>query len=390
MTRMIRGKIIVEKKATGTRIEAGPPAMVEERGKVPDDIEVGERHNPLRDGDTFAPPSAPWVGAEKAWRAGIVPPPHEEWLQYEKRLQKKTGLDDDLTLTDVEVATVLSTLPPPASANADKKAPASSHLFRYAAVAALTAVTAWAVISASRAARNTSTAFPDTVTPAAAFESASMLPESNPPTPEIEETVTDAPLPEVSDEVESAPVESTPRSKVAFSKPSAAKRIFETTRSQEPSTVNPYRENNAPHSVLTSDAAESETSEQRPTQQDEAFNLSNPYGSRGDAERTPPSESVTAEVNPTGNVQTLSRETVRTVMETIAPEVVKCGNGRETGTIVLRVTVSGATGRVRDAAAAYAPYVDTPVGFCAARAVRLAKFPPFSESEVTIKYPFEF
>jgi len=396
MTRMIRGKIIVENKETGTPKEVGPPASIEDRGMQSGDAELREAHNPLRDGDTFAPPSAPWVGAEKAWRSGIVPPPHEDWPQYAKRIDKKGGLEDDLTLTDVEVATVLSTLPPPAGANANDKVPASSsHLFKYAAVAALTAVTAWAVISASRAARNTPSAFPDTVTPAAAFESAAMLPEADLPTPEDEETISNAPAPEASDAVESATIEAaavdtTPRSKVAFSKPSAAKRTSATVKAQKANAVNPYSENNEPQSVLPSDAAESEASEKTPTAQDEAFSLSNPYGSTVDTEPTRRPVVETAEVNPNGDIQTLSRETVRTVMATIAPEVVKCGNGRETGKIVLRITVSGATGRVRDAEAAYAPYVDTPVGFCAARAVRLAKFPPFSDAEVTIKYPFEF
>lgn len=389
MTRMIRGKVIVEKKAEGAPEEVGVPASPEAVHTLPQDLEIGDEKNPLRDGDTFAPPSAPWVGAEKAWRAGIVPPPHEEWSRYEKRIGKKGFLEEDLTLTDVEVATVLSTLPPPSTAHAADKKPASSQLLKYAAVAALTAVTAWAVISASRAAHN-NTRFPKTVTPAVAFESAAMLPQRGTPAPQIEEPLISSPLREASNVDESVAVEATPRSKIASSKPSAEKRASVPAKLQDAAVTNPYSENSEPRSVLSSEAAAPEAAAATTPSLEETFNLSNPYVTTGSTEVSPNAEAAPASPDLHTGLQSLTRETVRTVMDGIAPAVIKCGNGMEQGKIVLRVTVSGATGRVRDAEAAYAPYVNTPVGFCAARAVRLAKFPQFSESEITIKYPFEF
>ena len=74
-------------------------------------------------------------------------------------------------------------------------------------------------------------------------------------------------------------------------------------------------------------------------------------------------------------------------MDNIAPQVSKCALGGE-GKLILKVEVSGATGRVVQASAVNAPYANSSVGFCAARAVRFAKFPKFDQDSVTIKYPF--
>ncbi len=65
----------------------------------------------------------------------------------------------------------------------------------------------------------------------------------------------------------------------------------------------------------------------------------------------------------------------------------RCAGGT-TGRIELKISVSGATGRVTNAQPVGA-FAGTSVGICAARAVRLARFPKFSQPNLVIKYPFD-
>jgi len=84
--------------------------------------------------------------------------------------------------------------------------------------------------------------------------------------------------------------------------------------------------------------------------------------------------------------QSPSREQVKAAMDSIAPQVVKCGAG--SGRIVVSVAVAGATGRVMSAEPT-GDHAGTPLGLCAARAVKLAKFPAFKQDRLRIKYPFD-
>ena len=72
-------------------------------------------------------------------------------------------------------------------------------------------------------------------------------------------------------------------------------------------------------------------------------------------------------------------------MSAVAPAVKRCGQGKG-GTITMAVTI-GKTGRVSNAAATGA-YAGTPIGSCAARAVRRARFPA-SQKTLNVKYPFK-
>lgn len=402
MTRMSRGKIIVERETGSAPLSEEAPLSAKDT-KLDETVAASgaadEETNPLRDGNTFAPPSAPWVGAESAWRRGIVPPPHEEWTQYKTRLGVEDITVSDLVLTDAEVATVLSTLPPPAPAG--RKTPAASQFFKYAAVAALTAVMAWAVYGVSRFEKLQDAK--NTVSPASANESVAPTQTFSVATVahQMETSVTATePAMEMEFVMEPVPVETAETAAAVVSRPaftaSKTKSFAKiptqpSTIEAAPDTLNPYAESESAAMVVPSSfpASEPEISDERSAEleadrdQENAFNLANPYQKA----ETPPAEiSITALK---GDEQSLSRETVRNVMDGIAEKVAECGNGSEEK-IVMRVVVSGATGRVQDAAAIYAPYVNTPVGHCAARAVRLAQFPKFNESEMTIKYPFEF
>jgi hypothetical protein len=81
-----------------------------------------------------------------------------------------------------------------------------------------------------------------------------------------------------------------------------------------------------------------------------------------------------------------SREQVKAAMDSVAPMVVKCGQGG--GRIVVSLVVAGATGRVLSAEPT-GDAAGTPLGLCAARAVKLAKFPAFKQDRLQIKYPFD-
>jgi hypothetical protein len=73
-------------------------------------------------------------------------------------------------------------------------------------------------------------------------------------------------------------------------------------------------------------------------------------------------------------------------MNAVAGAVRRCGQGMG-GTIKMNVTIAN-TGRVKSASAMGA-HAGTPVGLCAARAVRRAKFPKFQKSTLNVKYPFK-
>lgn len=81
----------------------------------------------------------------------------------------------------------------------------------------------------------------------------------------------------------------------------------------------------------------------------------------------------------------LSREDVQQGMAAVAPAVQSCGQGKG-GTITMNMSI-GKTGRVSSASATGA-FAGTPIGDCAARAVRRAKFPA-SQQNLNVKYPFK-
>ncbi|MDJ0763984.1 MAG: hypothetical protein QNJ97_13465 [Myxococcota bacterium] len=85
---------------------------------------------------------------------------------------------------------------------------------------------------------------------------------------------------------------------------------------------------------------------------------------------------------------TPTRAQVKTAMSAVAPSVKRCGN-KAGERIVLKIAVSGETGRVVSAETVSPEHVGTPVGLCAVRAVRHARFPKFSQKLLVVKYPFD-
>jgi hypothetical protein len=85
---------------------------------------------------------------------------------------------------------------------------------------------------------------------------------------------------------------------------------------------------------------------------------------------------------------TPSRKSVRKVLGSMKPAVKRCG-GEPYQRLIVEVTVSGATGRVVKARTIDATYAGTPVGVCAAQAVKLARFPKFQKDTMVIKYPYD-
>jgi hypothetical protein len=75
-------------------------------------------------------------------------------------------------------------------------------------------------------------------------------------------------------------------------------------------------------------------------------------------------------------------------MSSVANAVKRCG-GTPYDRLVVELTVVGATGRVAKARTVDGTYGGTAIGVCAAKAVRLARFPKFQKESVVIKYPFD-
>jgi hypothetical protein len=101
---------------------------------------------------------------------------------------------------------------------------------------------------------------------------------------------------------------------------------------------------------------------------------------------------ASARTAPTKATATLSdvpsKEAVLAAMKGVQPRVMACKTGRH-GTMMLKITVSGTTGKVQSAAAT-GSFAGSPEGDCAVRAVRSANFPKFKKPSLTISYPFQF
>ena len=83
----------------------------------------------------------------------------------------------------------------------------------------------------------------------------------------------------------------------------------------------------------------------------------------------------------------LNRAQVQGGMNRVAAAVRRCGAG-QSGTVMVNVVISGSTGRVTSANVT-GNFAGTPVGSCAARAVRGASFPRFQQSSLSVRYPFQ-
>ncbi len=90
--------------------------------------------------------------------------------------------------------------------------------------------------------------------------------------------------------------------------------------------------------------------------------------------------------NPNSPPTALNRSQVQKGMQSAAGAVRRCGEGKG-GSVSLTVVISK-SGRVI-AANAVGTHAGTPVGLCAARAVRKARFPKFNGPSMTIKFPFK-
>jgi predicted Zn finger-like uncharacterized protein len=85
--------------------------------------------------------------------------------------------------------------------------------------------------------------------------------------------------------------------------------------------------------------------------------------------------------------QKLDRGAVRSGMNRVAGRVARCGNG-QAGRVTVDVVIEGSSGRVTDVTVT-GEFAGTPVGSCAARAIRGARFSRFRDASLTVRgYPF--
>ena len=89
-----------------------------------------------------------------------------------------------------------------------------------------------------------------------------------------------------------------------------------------------------------------------------------------------------------GLKNTPSRSDVLTALKRVSPGVKACGAGKS-GVVNAKVTVKGSTGRVSSVGIS-GPFAGTPVGSCASRVIKRARFPKFKQSSFTIaRFPYK-
>ena len=105
------------------------------------------------------------------------------------------------------------------------------------------------------------------------------------------------------------------------------------------------------------------------------------------AKPAPATPSVSASPTPPAAGATLSRDQVQIGLESTRTALQACAAGGH-GRTMANVTISGA-GRVTYASIEGA-FAGTPQGSCMARALRAAQFPPFTSTQLRVRYPFAF
>lgn len=411
MAKLIRGKIVVEKKAEET-------------------VEL-----PLRDGSTFASDAAPWVGAEQRWRSGIVPPPHEDAAQYLDLMRKVTSEEQEgLTLTMDELDTVLSTLPPaPVSAGGRGavRRRTSLRLLGYAMVAGIAMVFTWVVVGMRGADNSAKSSSAEggrsdgapTQLHAAASPIAADLNVVCPTVvgedacekgSEDEEVVSERQLvsePTVASVEAKAPVAPAPaavkRSRSAKSSPTkvdAVQRlsVYALANAAPVAEVPVAATETGELSTESSDETNAEISAETSSTHDE--DAADPFAEAAIGSMASVLKMAKVE-RPEASPETLpdyrfsappeddsaavpDKASIERTMGSIAPEVKKCNRGAS-GRVVIELDVAGNTGRVVSARAVDPEAVGITAARCAARAVKLAKFPRFDKSRFTVTYSFD-
>lgn len=82
------------------------------------------------------------------------------------------------------------------------------------------------------------------------------------------------------------------------------------------------------------------------------------------------------------------RDEVQSAMQSVAARVSNCGSG-QSGKMIVKITISGATGQVISAQVVDDVYQGTEAGMCAAREIRRVRLPRFQKESLVIRYPFE-
>ncbi len=109
-------------------------------------------------------------------------------------------------------------------------------------------------------------------------------------------------------------------------------------------------------------------------------------GSLAKPKKKPPKSKSSSSSSAEDNVKkNLDRSDVQKGMNSVAGRIKQCGQGQR-GTVTLKIVV-GRTGRVISVNAT-GPFAGTPVGSCAARAARAARFPK-TQNNLTVRYPFK-
>jgi hypothetical protein len=385
MAKLVRGKVIVEKRSE--EVTSSP----------------------------FASKEAPWVGAEQAWRNGIVPPPHEEASAYLKQpmINDYRGLE----LTENELETVLSSLPP-----APNTSTRLSWVFRLLPYTAATGVLVGTIWMAPRSRDATRDAADPTPVKAAtaltagvgrveevAFEAMSVADDQtanpagiavekhaaviNPPTQNpstvpakgsrgaSKQTVARQKVERMSGRVSILALKSTVDDDAGNqNKPSK----IDVESVLHPEEISQLSEADSPNARETETLAEAAIGSMGEVLR---LAVTAPKASNSSTEKRSSGASPDALLNKSSNAIP-SATIIETVKSSIAPVVARCNTG-VSGRVVVALEVKGTTGRVVSTTLVEHGTAGINAGRCVARAARLAKFPPFKNRRYRLEYAFD-
>lgn len=309
-----------------------------------------------RDGATTATKEAPWVGAEKKWRVGKPSPPTIPAGQMQPRLAASQDQIEELTLTEAEWQTVLSSLPPAQPVRRINWYGGLSYLAYSLIFFIAVAIIFGAAVYQER----------------------------------IVDYVDNRALPAATQSIQYLSALSSGSSAAEASNELSLGIIPSAMVSKLTPQIGLYHQEGL--LLLLRNGKDASVGNKR-MKQDQEFVLSKNDVSKkrkSKARRARNASSLAYRETETSQLPVLpSKEKIHQTMGRIVPAVRACNKHGHSKKLIVKMVVSGKTGKVISSGTLDEVYRDTQVGHCAARAMKALKFPLFQQDRLTIKYPFK-
>ncbi|MBN2343036.1 MAG: hypothetical protein JXX29_01960 [Deltaproteobacteria bacterium] len=394
------------------QLSAEPPEQAQRDDVVPE-VDAPETATP-----------APWVGAEADWRSGI--PSRPSMFSLPPQPKYAVSMRDTLAgleLTSEELQTVRTSLPPPPEeARQERKANPWKGVSIAAMFVAAVLIT-WLVAQQRFSSASESGVAPQLNTQVASVSSVNSADAYSQRENQIPESVSAVTVP-VNDESWDFSIDETSERSEYLTGDRKHRRAAFAHRSSLPLSEPVDAAGVEADAMVSEDGAVGEASADDRTQaaetpaeesapvpglaidnKDAPSGISEGVGSsarqrESDASANPAAMSTLNELltteesdNPGRAVRSAipelpSKDMIASVMAKITPNVKQC-KMTQSGRLVVKMVVSGETGRVVSSQVVDDTFRGTSTGLCAARAVRVVKLPAFQREKLIIKYPFD-